>query len=168
MRRRGETVEREANEIGIGSTRAKPSVRISEISTSCLLESTARIVALVRWRSGEDLAEDRPESEYIRMRTDRVDFAASLLGSHVGGSSKHASGERAVGLAARANGAHGALCEVCGRTHPEFAGSGPRGLSESPRSPITLARPQSITWTSPKAPTMTLSGFRSRWTTPRP
>src|SRR5262249_48063810 len=28
-----------------------------------------------------------------------------------------------------------------------------------------LARPQSMTWTSPKAPTMTLDGFRSRWTT---
>ena len=50
--------------------------------------------------------------------------------------------------------------------------------SEAPRRPAlvssatpprarTLARPQSITWTSPKAPTMTLAGFRSRWITPR-
>jgi len=30
----------------------------------------------------------------------------------------------------------------------------------------TLASPQSMTWTSPKAPTMTFSGFRSRWMTP--
>ena len=30
----------------------------------------------------------------------------------------------------------------------------------------TLARPQSMTWTSPKAPTMTLAGLRSRWMTP--
>ena len=34
--------------------------------------------------------------------------------------------------------------------------------------PRTLARPQSMTWTSPNAPTMTFAGFRSRWITPRP
>src|SRR6516162_6112868 len=32
-------------------------------------------------------------------------------------------------------------------------------------SPRSLASPQSITWTSPKAPTMTLAGLRSRWMT---
>ena len=31
----------------------------------------------------------------------------------------------------------------------------------------TLASPQSITWTSPKLPTITFDGFRSRWITPR-
>ena len=31
----------------------------------------------------------------------------------------------------------------------------------------TLASPQSITWTSPKEPTMTFDGFKSRWITPR-
>ena len=31
----------------------------------------------------------------------------------------------------------------------------------------TLARPQSTTCTSPKAPTMMFAGFRSRWITPR-
>ena len=31
----------------------------------------------------------------------------------------------------------------------------------------TLASPQSMTWTSPKAPTITLEGFRSRWITSR-
>ena len=31
----------------------------------------------------------------------------------------------------------------------------------------TLARPQSITWTSPNDPTMMFDGFRSRWITPR-
>ena len=34
-------------------------------------------------------------------------------------------------------------------------------------SATALARPQSSTSTSPKAPTMTLAGFRSRWMTPR-
>ena len=32
--------------------------------------------------------------------------------------------------------------------------------------PRTLANPQSITCTSPNAPTITFSGFRSRWMTP--
>ena len=42
-------------------------------------------------------------------------------------------------------------------------------LRSSSRPPdlSTLAKPQSTTWTSPKAPTMTLDGFRSRCTTPR-
>ena len=31
----------------------------------------------------------------------------------------------------------------------------------------TLARPQSITCTSPNDPTITLDGFKSRWITPR-
>ncbi len=31
----------------------------------------------------------------------------------------------------------------------------------------SFARPQSMTCTSPKAPTITLDGFRSRWITPR-
>lgn len=30
----------------------------------------------------------------------------------------------------------------------------------------TLASPQSMTWTSPNAPTITFDGFRSRWITP--
>ncbi len=39
--------------------------------------------------------------------------------------------------------------------------------SETPPLGRTLARPQSITWTSPKLPTITFDGFRSRWITPR-
>jgi hypothetical protein len=31
----------------------------------------------------------------------------------------------------------------------------------------TLASPQSMTWTSPKPPTMMFNGFMSRWITPR-
>ena len=48
-----------------------------------------------------------------------------------------------------------------GRSLPAFASSAapPRGN--------TFARPQSITWTSPNDPTITLEGFRSRWITPR-
>jgi len=39
--------------------------------------------------------------------------------------------------------------------------------SVAPPRGRTLARPQSITWTSPKLPTMTFDGLRSRWITPR-
>ena len=44
-----------------------------------------------------------------------------------------------------------------------------RALTSSATPPwsSTLASPQSITWTSPKPPTITFDGFRSRWTTPR-
>ncbi|MCG3133359.1 MAG: hypothetical protein HMLKMBBP_00504 [Planctomycetes bacterium] len=36
----------------------------------------------------------------------------------------------------------------------------------SPRSAATFAMPQSMTWTSPNSPSITLSGLRSRWSTP--
>ncbi len=39
--------------------------------------------------------------------------------------------------------------------------------SAMPPSGKTLARPQSITCTSPNEPTITFEGFRSRWITPR-
>ena len=42
----------------------------------------------------------------------------------------------------------------------------PAGVPPSSRS-STLARPQSITWISPKLPTMILPGSRSQWITPR-
>jgi hypothetical protein len=45
-------------------------------------------------------------------------------------------------------------------------GSG-EGSSTIPPCFNTLARPQSMTCTSPKEPTITLDGFRSRWMTPR-
>ena len=38
------------------------------------------------------------------------------------------------------------------------------GAADSPR---TFARPQSMTCTSPNAPTMTFAGFKSRWMTCR-
>ena len=42
-----------------------------------------------------------------------------------------------------------------------------RGLVGDAPAGKTLARPQSITCTSPKEPTITFDGFRSRWITPR-
>jgi hypothetical protein len=42
-----------------------------------------------------------------------------------------------------------------------------RRSSSIPPLRSTLASPQSTSCTSPKAPTITLAGFRSRWMTPR-
>ena len=39
--------------------------------------------------------------------------------------------------------------------------------SATPPWSSTLAKPQSMTCTSPKLPTMMFDGFRSRWITPR-
>jgi len=39
--------------------------------------------------------------------------------------------------------------------------------SVAPPRGRTFVSPQSITWTSPKAPTITFEGFMSRWITPR-
>ncbi|MGC4114117.1 MAG: hypothetical protein QM765_05725 [Myxococcales bacterium] len=51
----------------------------------------------------------------------------------------------------------------------EGSGSSPSSLgalSRGPR-PSIRAMPQSMSTVSPNSPTMTLSGLRSRWTTPR-
>ena len=42
-----------------------------------------------------------------------------------------------------------------------------RDSSATPPDASTLARPQSMTCTSPKLPTMTFAGLRSQWMTPR-
>ena len=48
------------------------------------------------------------------------------------------------------------------------AGACPAGASSTtPPRGNTLASPQSITWTSPKLPTITFDGLMSRWITPR-
>jgi len=55
-------------------------------------------------------------------------------------------------------------------TASESAATGGRlagGGSASPSSSSTRATPQSITFTTPKGATITFSGLRSRWTTPR-
>ena len=42
-----------------------------------------------------------------------------------------------------------------------------RFSSAMPPSARTLASPQSMSWTSPNCPTITLPGFMSRWRIPR-
>ena len=49
----------------------------------------------------------------------------------------------------------------------ETSGSGAGSSSFETLRRMTLARPQSTTWTSPNAPTITLEGLRSRWITRR-
>ncbi len=54
------------------------------------------------------------------------------------------------------------------RTTPESSRTRrTRSSSATPAWSSTLASPQSITWTSPKLPTMMFDGLRSRWITPQ-
>ena len=80
---------------------------------------------------------------------DQVDAALGLLGGHVGG--------RAELLARAGRVGSGVVGE----------GDGARSPSSSSGRSTILARPQSRTITSPNPPSTTLSGFRSRWMTPR-
>ena len=52
-------------------------------------------------------------------------------------------------------------------TTVSLAGDSRSAWAGCPSLGRTLARPQSITCTSPKDPTITLAGLRSRWITPR-
>ena len=110
-----------------------------------------------RRHSGEDLAEDRAQREDVGPAVDGFGLAPGLLRGHVGRRAQHAAGLRevAVALAPR-------------RGHDRLVGRGRNGsCSGCPSLGKTLARPQSITCTSPNDPTITFDGFRSRWITPR-
>ena len=107
----------------------------------------------------QDLTEDRAECEDVGPFVDPVDLTTGLLGAMYDGvpiaepareRSESSEPLRAV-----------AITVSCLVTLPAVASS------ETPPRGKTLARPQSITWTSPKLPTMTLLGFKSRWITPR-
>ena len=88
---------------------------------------------------------------------DLVDRPAGLLRRHVRRRAQHAAGLRVAASASRAGGS-----AVPRRSSAVRVGPG-RSAAALAR---TLARPQSMTWTSPNAPTMTFAGFRSRWMTP--
>src|SRR5262249_18268785 len=115
--------------------------------------------------AGEDFAQDRAEAEHVTAAVEIGDIAIGLLRGHVSGRPQDPNG-------------FGLRSEAPRRAAPRravhlFRGvvrqAGPPAVGvESATSPShsTVARPQSMTWTSPKAPTMTLDGLRSRWITP--
>ena len=106
----------------------------------------------------ENLTQNRPEAEHVGPFVDRFRVALCLFWRHIGWCPQYAA---RLGFVATPGGA---------AAHDETAGSAIRcaGSSSATRpSGSTLARPQSITCTSPKLPTITLAGFKSRWITRR-
>ena len=124
-----------------------------------LAEDLARGPAGEGRRAGEDLAEDRAQGEDVGPLVDPVDLAPGLLGRPCSSACPGPS-RRATGPGPSRSGPWRSAVSG-GFSLPAFASATtpPRGR--------TLARPQSITWTSPKRPTITFDGFRSRWITPR-
>ena len=113
----------------------------------------------VRRLAGQDGAQDRPEAEHVGPL---VDLARPPRPPAPGG--------MYAGVPSTTPG-----LRVRPRSPAERADLGELGVvpsrvgSRSAAAPAlasTLARPQSMTWTSPKLPTMTFAGFRSRWMTP--
>ena len=101
----------------------------------------------------EDLAEDGAEPEDVGPLVDPVQLAPRLLGRHVAGRAHHRAGPRAP-----TSEPDRAVRTVTGSSGSASA----RADHRRPPRGNTLARPQSITCTSPKLPTITLDGFRSR------
>ena len=155
-----QAVLRQGDQLGVGPAGVQPGQGVGRVARGRLAEDLAGGAARERRLAGEDLAEDRAQREDVGPLVDPVDLAARLLGGHVGRRAHHRAGARQV----RAS-------EPLPRRgdHRLLGGSWPAARHRRRPRPAgrTLARPQSITWTSPKLPTITLDGFRSRWITPR-
>ena len=108
---------------------------------------------------GEDLAEDRAQREDVGPLVDPLGLAPGLLGGHVAGRAQDRAGLGKIRSSEPLRAV--AISVSAGGSLPAFASA------TTPPRAKTLARPQSITWTSPKLPTITLDGFKSRWITPR-
>ena len=105
-----------------------------------------------------------PRPKTSARRSSNADVAAGLLRRHVGRRAQDRAGLGVGAEAAVRAGAPGGADRghVLGLWCARLA----RSSSATPPSARTLASPQSMTCTSPKAPTMMLAGFRSRWITP--
>ena len=149
----------QGDQLGLGPAGVQPGQGVGRVAPRRLAEDLARGPAREGRLAGEDLAEDRAQREDVGPLVDPVDLAPGLLGGHVAGRAQHRAGVREVRRPSRS--APWRSPSPAGGSLPAFASSAtpPRGR--------TLARPQSITWTSPKLPTITFDGFRSRWITPR-
>src|SRR5262249_760677 len=112
-----------------------------------------RVGRYVHRLARQDGTQDRAQAEHVGAFIDLVDGANRLFGRHVRRCAQHRArpGLRAVLLGPGADFGDGRW--------------GARGVVWASGPGRTLARPQSMTWTSPKAPTMTLAGLRSLWMT---
>ena len=155
-----QAVLRQANQLGLGSAAVEPSQGIGRVAVGCLAEDLGGIMSREGRRTCEDLAEDRAQGEDVGPRVDPDESRPRLLGGHV---ARRAHDRAAAGRVSRPE----PLPAVVIRGSPRAALWPALASSAAPPLGRTLARPQSMTWTSPKLPTITLEGFRSRWITSR-
>ena len=118
--------------------------RVGQVAPRRLALDLARRPARERRLARQDLAEDRAQGEDVGPLVDPVDLAPGLLGGHVRRRAHHRAGPRQVGVVGAAP----------GRGDHRLLAVGLAGVASSTTPPRgrTLARPQSITWTSPKRP----------------
>ena len=147
-----------AEQLGVGAAGVQPGEGVGQVAARGLALDLAGTAAGEGGPAGEDLAEDRAQGEDVGPLVHPIDLAARLLRRHVGRRAHHAAGLRQVRIRAAAGRGDDRLLHRPCR---------PSASSLAPPRGRTLARPQSITCTSPKLPTITFDGFRSRWITPR-
>ena len=145
------------DQLQIGAAGVKPIQGIGGFARTGFQDDRFLGWARVCGFSRQDLAEDGTEPEDVGPLVDGREVALGLFGRHVGRCSEHRASLRLAGLRGRPH----------GRDHTgRGLGAGFLSIGPTVRGK-TLARPQSITWTSPKLPTMMFDGFKSRWITPR-
>ncbi|MBX3463976.1 MAG: hypothetical protein KF830_12460 [Planctomycetes bacterium] len=77
--------QRQVDEVaGRGADGAQSGVIVLQFAALRPTEQLARGAGAVRRRAGQDLAEDRTETEHVATAVDASEFAARLLGRHVG------------------------------------------------------------------------------------
>ena len=152
------------DEFGQSAAGIQPDAGLGQIAVGCLAADFLARSAHVRRLAGQDLAQDRAQAEDIGPAVQMGDVAVGLLGRHVRRRAQQRTGfgvgAEAAGRAAAAGGANRV------RSSRRLMCPARAFLIAMPPSASTLARPQSITCTSPNAPTMMFAGFRSRWITP--
>ncbi len=140
---RRQAVAGDGDQLGVGAAGVQAGAGVGQVAQRRLAEDLARGAAEEGRAAGEDLAEDRAQREDVGALVDPVALAAGLLGGHVGRRAHHRAGARQAGVAGAA----------AGRGDDRLLAIEPCRPSSSSTTPPrgrTLARPQSITWTSPK------------------
>ena len=144
----------QADQLDVDPARVEPAQGIGQVAPRGPVAHLLAVRADVGRPAGEDLAEDRPQAEHVGALVDPLHLAPGLLGRHVRGGAQDAAGLRSSSVPA-------------GPLRTVVMTACAADSSAMPPCERTLASPQSMTWTSPKDPTITFDGFRSRWTTPR-
>ena len=139
----GQTVAGERLQLGVNAARGEAFKSVGQLGIARLADGLFRRPGDDRRAASQDLTEDRPQAEDVGPLVDRVHFAPRLLGGHVPRRPNDRPGPRPSSGAGSAR--PGSIPAPSGYLTTLIRLKSGTTLGRV----RTLARPQSITWTSP-------------------